>query len=122
MANKEFLTLSALASKDLPVQRLRTQCRRLQAKVDGIKAALRNPVSVHASMLRGDIARPSLRDFLHVGGEKEIADYDALRADAERYLALIEMSPSQEICFLGEGYFGKEALDAAIDAARKATP
>lgn len=41
-------------------------------------------------------------------------------ADAERYRFFIESSPQKEIWFLGKGYFGKEDLDAAIDAARQA--
>ena len=36
--------------------------------------------------------------------------------DAERYRAFIDCG--QPVCFLGEEYFGKEALDAAIDAAK----
>lgn len=43
---------------------------------------------------------------------------EALRKDAERYRAFIDCG--QPICFLGEEYFGKDALDAAIDAAKGA--
>lgn len=37
--------------------------------------------------------------------------------DGARYRYLIASSPREEVCFLGVAYFGKEALDRAIDAA-----
>lgn len=54
------------------------------------------------------------------GWDKLPEKVEALRADAERYAHFIESSPRQEICFLGESYFGKAELDAAIDAAMRA--
>lgn len=47
------------------------------------------------------------------------AQVEELRADAERYRYYIESSPNGEMCFMGEFYSGKKALDDAIDAARK---
>jgi hypothetical protein len=55
-----------------------------QAKeLAALKAALRDPVLVHAAMLRNEIARPAVRDMLHAHGEAALAQYDrgALRAD-----------------------------------------
>lgn len=43
-------------------------------------------------------------------------EIEALRKDAERYRTFIDCG--QPICFLGYEYFGKEALDAAIDAVK----
>ena len=45
------------------------------------------------------------------------APADSVLEDAARYRAFIECG--QPICFMGEEYYGKAALDAAIDAARK---
>ena len=42
---------------------------------------------------------------------------ESVLEDAARYCAFIECG--QPICFMGEEYYGKAALDAAIDAARK---
>lgn len=53
-------------------------------------------------------------DQMHAYGEACAA---AERADADRWRYFIEASPRQEICFLGESYFGKVKLDAAVDAA-----
>jgi hypothetical protein len=39
--------------------------------------------------------------------------------DGARYRYLIASSPNEEVCFLGVRYFGKEALDRAIDAAMR---
>lgn len=50
--------------------------------------------------------------------EAQAREIEGLRKDAERYRAFIDCG--QPICFLGEEYFGKEALDAAIDAAKGA--
>jgi hypothetical protein len=35
--------------------------------------------------------------------------------DARRYSLFIASAPQEEVCFLGVSYFGKAALDAAID-------
>lgn len=43
-------------------------------------------------------------------------EIEGLRKDAERYRTFIDCG--QPICFLGYEYFGKEALDAAIDATK----
>ena len=43
-------------------------------------------------------------------------EIEGLRKDAERYRTFIDCG--QPICFMGYEYFGKEALDAAIDAAK----
>lgn len=48
--------------------------------------------------------------------EAQAREIEGLRKDAERYRAFIDCG--QPICFLGYEYFGKEALDAAIDAAK----
>lgn len=48
--------------------------------------------------------------------EAQEREIEGLRKDAERYRAFIDCG--QPICFLGEEYFGKDALDAAIDAAK----
>lgn len=50
--------------------------------------------------------------------EAQAREIDGLRKDAERYRAFIDCG--QPICFLGDEYFGKDALDAAIDAAKGA--
>jgi len=50
--------------------------------------------------------------------EAQAREIEGLRKDAERYRAFIDCG--QPICFLGKEYFGKEALDAAIDAAKGA--
>ena len=50
--------------------------------------------------------------------EAQAREIEGLRKDAERYRAFIDCG--QPICFLGEEYFGKDALDAAIDAAKGA--
>ncbi|MEJ7933468.1 hypothetical protein WG907_04250 [Sphingobium sp. AN558] len=39
---------------------------------DGIKAALADPVAVHANMLRGTIARPDVRSMIHIYGETAV--------------------------------------------------
>ena len=44
-----------------------------------------------------------------------LATADSVLEDAARYRAFIECG--QPICFMGEEYYGKAALDAAIDAA-----
>ena len=76
-----------------------------------------------ANRLRGDLQTVSdvLREFdgeVWEQAQKCLAECDALRKDAERYRAFIDCG--QPICFLGEQYFGKDALDAAIDAAKGA--
>lgn len=48
--------------------------------------------------------------------EEAAREIEALRKDAERYRTFIDCG--QPICFLGYEYFGKEALDAAIDAVK----
>ena len=48
--------------------------------------------------------------------EAQAREIEGLRKDAERYRAFIDCG--QPICFLGYEYFGKDALDAAIDAAK----
>ena len=50
--------------------------------------------------------------------EAQAREIEGLRKDAERYRAFIDCG--QPICFLGYEYLGKDALDAAIDAARGA--
>jgi hypothetical protein len=40
-------------------------------------AKLRDPVLVHAAMLRGEIATPAIRDMLHVYGEDALARWDS---------------------------------------------
>jgi hypothetical protein len=42
-----------------------------------IAAKLRDPVAVHAAMLRGEIATPAIRDMLHVYGADALARWDA---------------------------------------------
>jgi hypothetical protein len=41
-----------------------------------IAAKLRDPVAVHAAMLRGEIAAPAIRDMLHVYGADALARWD----------------------------------------------
>jgi hypothetical protein len=50
--------------------------------------------------------------------EAQAREIEGLRKDAERYRAFIDCG--QPICFLGKEYFGKEVLDAAIDAVKGA--
>jgi hypothetical protein len=45
--------------------------------VPDIAAKLRDPVAVHAAMLRGEIATPAIRDMLHVYGADALARWDA---------------------------------------------
>lgn len=58
-----------------------------------MKAALRDPVTVHAALLRGEIAKPDIRDMLHVYGAEALERWDrsepardeAMERDAARY-------------------------------------
>lgn len=43
----------------------------------GIAAKLQDPVVVHAAMLRGEIAKPAIRDMLHLYGADALARWDA---------------------------------------------
>jgi hypothetical protein len=49
------------------------QCRAARWERQG----LRDPVLVHAAMLRGEIATPAIRDMLHVYGAEALARWDA---------------------------------------------
>ena len=46
----------------------------------GVEMMLRDSVAVHAAMLRGEIAKPALRDMLHVYGGEVLARWDAAEA------------------------------------------
>jgi hypothetical protein len=52
-------------------------------------------------------------------GDAHGNQYCSMQKDAKRYQIMIASSPNEEICFCGETYFGKQALDAAIDAMAK---
>lgn len=49
----------------------------------GIAAKLQDPVVVHAAMLRGEIAKPAIRDMLHLYGADALARWDAAPPPAE---------------------------------------
>jgi hypothetical protein len=51
-----------------------------------IVAKLQDPVLVHAAMLRGEIAKPALRDMLHAYGGDVLAQWDAKAAQAQQPL------------------------------------
>lgn len=55
-----------------------------EAELAGANEALKDPVIVHASMLRGTIATPPLRNMLHVYGAETLAKWDrAEKAEAD---------------------------------------
>ena len=58
-----------------------------------------------------------LRDVIDADRAARAPADSVTAVDAARYRAFIECG--QPICFMGEEYYGKAALDAAIDAARK---
>jgi len=47
------------------------------AQLIAIAAKLKDPTVVHAAMLRGEIAKPALRDMLHAYGGDVLAKWDA---------------------------------------------
>jgi len=54
----------------------------LDAIPENVKALLADPNAVHANMLRGTIAKPSLAQIVHLYGERELLDH----LSAERVL------------------------------------
>ena len=103
---------------------------RLRAEVAELlheQAVLRDPVSLHANLLRGIPATLTKEQLLHLAG---CTDYDALKKDSER-LSFIEAQGSPGIgwiarhSFTGRGYrlhqdpsFNTATAREAIDAAR----
>ena len=79
----------------------------------------------HAEVIRSAIGEDGVIPCFTAGQMVAYADAthaaraqaDSVLEDAARYRAFIECG--QPICFMGEEYYGKAALDAAIDAARK---
>ncbi|MFN4121316.1 ead/Ea22-like family protein [Acidovorax sp.] len=73
------------------------ECKKLRAEIDAMERQV-------------EILTDALAESRREG--------DGWRKDAERYRTFIDCG--QPICFMGEEYFGKEALDAAIDATKGA--
>jgi hypothetical protein len=46
------------------------------APAASVAAKLQDPVAVHVAMLRGEIAKPAIRDMLHAYGADALAQYD----------------------------------------------
>lgn len=65
-----------------------TRAEQLQAEVDQYRTALADPIAVHANMLRGSIAKPSIRSMLHLYGEVALERWD--RAEAAKTERLTE--------------------------------
>lgn len=51
----------------------------LQAELQKLKDALKDPTQVHAAMLRGDIAAIDMQTALHIAGNGAMEQYDALQ-------------------------------------------
>jgi len=74
-----------------------------------IAAKLRDPVLVHAAMLRGEIATPAIRDMLHVYGADALARWDAA-LPAPAGWRLVPVEPTYHML--------RESLISAAEAAR----
>lgn len=55
----------------------REEMREALDELAQIKAVIADPAAVHLNMLRGSIAKPSLRSLLHLYGEEALATYAA---------------------------------------------
>lgn len=71
------------------------------AELEAIVAKLQDPALVHAAMLRGEIAKPGIREMLHAHGEEALRRWDAL-AEAER-IAELEKALEDYRCAFGQG-------------------
>lgn len=80
-----------------------------------MKAALRDPVTVHAALLRGEIAKPDIRDMLHVYGAEALARWD--RSEPTRDEAM-ERTDWTIIAPDGRQWHGESAIRAAAAAQR----
>jgi len=54
-----------------------------QPQAEDIRAKLQDPVAVHVAMVRGEIARPPIRDVLHAYGAEALARWDAATPTAQ---------------------------------------
>lgn len=110
------------------IERLEALAEEAHAYHDGsdfdiqAKAAFRAALEAQAREIADMQQQESELCTLHAMAEAECkrlrAEIEALRKDAERYRTFIDCG--QPICFMGEEYFGKDALDTAIDAAKGA--
>lgn len=62
---------------------LGNEIKRLNDALAEVHAALQDPVRVHAALLRGEIAKPAIRDMLHVYGERALRRWDSMEAQEE---------------------------------------
>jgi len=65
----------------------------LTAERDALREALADPNAVHANLLRGSIARPSVSQIIHVYGREAILTELMLRGDETARAALAETQP-----------------------------
>jgi hypothetical protein len=77
---------------------------------------LLDPTVVHAAMLRGQIATPTVRTILHIQGNGALEAHEAMERDAERYRLLRRGQHWSVIDGIGDT-LRAEQLDAAIDRA-----
>lgn len=83
------------AAAELAAAALAAADAALAAQTD-IAEKLKDPVLVHAAMLRGEIAKPDIRDMLHAYGADALARWDAaLAAQSEPVACVTEC----EACF-----------------------
>lgn len=71
MADKQSNAAITFAFEDM-----RHDILALNGALLAIKAALQDPVTVHAALLRGEIAKPELRSMLHVYGSEVLDRWD----------------------------------------------
>ena len=89
---------------------------RLSRELAEVKAFLQDPVLVHIGMLREEVAKPAIRDMLHLYGEKAVEQFDR-GADLKREAALQALSDSgQEIEAMGR----VDSIMALADAMSRA--
>lgn len=69
----------------------------IDAVLDHMETALKDPVSVHLNMLRGSVAAPSLRQMLHVYGNGAIEAFDIVLAYAESHFSGPEVDRLKEL-------------------------
>lgn len=65
------------------------EIERLRSRVAELEGVISDPDAVHLNMLRGGIAKPSVRQMLHLHGEEALARWenpvrDELTAESER--------------------------------------
>jgi len=67
---------------------------------EAVRSLLQDPVAVHVALLRGEIAKPAIRDMLHVYGADALAQFDRGATPVAQAAAGASEPPAWQLQFL----------------------